>query len=296
MTQFQNGNPGGPGRPKGSRNKKTIWRERLAGLMEDAERDLKISMGRGNVAAIRFVYEQVLGKPKGGLVEFKLPRLKTAADLRRAQVNVLKAVAQGEIATGDALTVSAIIDKLRLAMENEEFEKRLEALEKRDEEDERRRRGFESYEQGKPAAPVPMPAPAPAVPAEPEEPEGPEDEEDDEPYNPILEAFKPVALPGELEPSVPPEPLPAPVPNFRVPVPPDEGASPDEMAAFEAELRASEARRQMFIDEHARWRKRGEPGPYGWDGDDDDPNYPCGRVIVDYDPLDPKHDYHDWDK
>jgi hypothetical protein len=269
MPQFEIGNRIGRGRPKGSRNKRTIWRERLAGLMEDAERDLKISMGRGNVAAIRFVYEQVLGK------------LKTAADIRRAQVSVLKAVAEGEIATGDALTVSAIIDKLRLAMENEDFAKRLEALEKRDEEDERQ--GFESYEQGRPAAPVPMPAP----PAKPEEPEGPE--EDDEPCNRVLEAFKPVALPGQLKPFVPPEPLPPPVPNFRVPVPPDEGASPEEMAAFEAEQRASEARREMFIDEHVRWRPRGEPGP-----DDDDSSY--GRVIVDYDPLDPKYDYIDWDK
>lgn len=109
----------------------------------------------------------------------------------------------------------------------------------------------------------------------------------------------PEAAPAQVEEKGEPSLAQSTVPKETLPKEEDEPAQATprdeaptrESDAWEAELRECEARRLAWIDEHVRWRPRGEPGPYG-----DDDSGRRGRVIVDYDPLDPKYDYVDWDR
>ena len=55
--------------------------------------------------------------------------METAADAPKAMGVVLDAVAQGEITTNEAASLSSLIDGFRRALETQELEQRITALE-----------------------------------------------------------------------------------------------------------------------------------------------------------------------
>ena len=62
---------------------------------------------------------------------FKLKNAATAADLKAASLQVLEAVASGELTPEEGQAVSAIVEQARRTLETEELAKRLETLEEK---------------------------------------------------------------------------------------------------------------------------------------------------------------------
>jgi len=67
--------------------------------------------------------------PKGALMQFPLPPIKTAADVAAAQEGLLQAVANGQITAGAAVELSGIVTALGKALESSELESRILKLE-----------------------------------------------------------------------------------------------------------------------------------------------------------------------
>lgn len=67
MAKFLNGNPGGPGRPKGSRNKVRVKFDEIAreDSIPEAIRSLSASAVQGDLAAARLLFALFWPKPRG---------------------------------------------------------------------------------------------------------------------------------------------------------------------------------------------------------------------------------------
>ena len=94
--RFQLGNPGGPGRPPGAKNKTTIMLDELAD--GDAETILRKQVEKakeGDQRAAEFILGRAWPARRGRPAMIELPKIETAADI----VTALGAVAGGEIMT-----------------------------------------------------------------------------------------------------------------------------------------------------------------------------------------------------
>jgi len=130
---FEKGNPGGPGRPAGSRNRATLLLDRLA---ETDGRDIltkTIEAAKGgDLRAADIVLSRVWPVRRGGRpVTFELPPIATAADLVKAVGSVATAVAGGELTPEEGNAVAAILEVKRKAIETTDLETRITALEQR---------------------------------------------------------------------------------------------------------------------------------------------------------------------
>ena len=129
-TQFKPGNPGGPGRPQGSRNKATLLLDELAkgeaptvlAKVVDAARD-------GDMRAAEIILARVWPVRKGRPVALDLPAMESAADVVRALSVVAAEMASGNITPEEAQAVAAVLEGKRRAVETVELEARITALE-----------------------------------------------------------------------------------------------------------------------------------------------------------------------
>src|SRR5215813_7165083 len=129
-TQFKPGNPGGPGRPQGSRNKATLLLDELAkgeaptvlAKVVDAARD-------GDMRAAELVFSRVWPVRKGRPVALDLPAMESAADVVKALSVVAAEMASGNITPEEAQAVAAVLEGKRRAVETVELEARIAALE-----------------------------------------------------------------------------------------------------------------------------------------------------------------------
>lgn len=125
----ESGNP--RGKPKGAINKTT----RLAlELFEDGIKDIAevvIKQAQdGDLTAARLVLDKLVPNAKERTVELpSMPGLETAAGVAEAQAAILRAVAAGNLTPGEASTLSGIIENRRKAIETQELELRIQALE-----------------------------------------------------------------------------------------------------------------------------------------------------------------------
>jgi hypothetical protein len=132
---FQPGNSYGKGRPPGSRNKATLALQELL----DGEGELilrkAIELAKGgNDRAQKLCLERLMPPCRERTVRLALPiKCTTAADICHALNVILTGVAQGEITPGEAVQLANIVEVRRKAMETEEFEQRLKALEDKQE-------------------------------------------------------------------------------------------------------------------------------------------------------------------
>lgn len=130
-TRFKPGNPGGPGRPAGSRNKATVMLDQLAeGEAPELLRTVLTSAKGGDMAAARIVLERVWPARKARPVFLTLPPIQTAADVVAALGAVADAVGAGEISPDEGAAVASILETKRKAIETVELEGRVAALEK----------------------------------------------------------------------------------------------------------------------------------------------------------------------
>ena len=125
--QFTSGNSG---RPKGSRNKKTVAVESLLEGQAEALTQTAISKALdGDSMALRLCIERIAPAPKDNTVSFSLPPMNDALDASQAAGSVLTAVSEGNLTPIEATRVMGLIDSYRRTLELTEIEQRLTVLE-----------------------------------------------------------------------------------------------------------------------------------------------------------------------
>ena len=130
MPKFEKGNPGGPGRPRGSRNTVNAILDQLA--VEGAEtmvRKMVEVANEGDRVAARLVLYRIWSAPKGRSVTIELPDIHTPADLLAAHAAIVKAIADQTITPQDGAALSSILETHRRTFELVAQEQRVETLE-----------------------------------------------------------------------------------------------------------------------------------------------------------------------
>lgn len=128
--RFAPGNPGGPGRKEGSRNKATLILDALAD--DDAKEILRKAIEKakgGDVRAIEMILARVWPPRKSRPVNFELPSMANASDIMAGLQAVLDATAKGELTPDEASVIGGLIETKRKAIETVEIEQRLAKLE-----------------------------------------------------------------------------------------------------------------------------------------------------------------------
>jgi hypothetical protein len=130
---FRKGQSGNPaGRRKGTRNRKTILLE----AMTDEDREAIVAKiirqaKRGDRASQKMIVDRLEPPRKGRAAPFKLPLIKTTADVVTALEAVTAAMAGGHISPAEAVEVASVVELQRRAIETQELEVRLHTIEER---------------------------------------------------------------------------------------------------------------------------------------------------------------------
>ena len=124
--------PGNPGRPAGSRNKAT----HLAQALLDGEAELLMRTAveqavAGNVGALRLCLDRLVPLRRERTVAVALPPVETASDAVKAAGQVAALVGAGELTPSEGQALASVIEAQRRAIETEELERRVSALEGR---------------------------------------------------------------------------------------------------------------------------------------------------------------------
>jgi hypothetical protein len=124
--------PGNPGKPKGARHRTTLAVESLLeGEAEKLTRKVIRLALAGDTTALRLCMERIAPLRRGRPVAIALPDVKSATGVTDALAAVVAAMADGIISTEEAAAVAAVIESQRRAIETEQLEARLLAMEER---------------------------------------------------------------------------------------------------------------------------------------------------------------------
>jgi hypothetical protein len=131
-TAFKPGQSGNPrGKPKGAINRTT--RLALALFEGDIENiaDVVIQQAKdGDLTAARLVLDKLVPNAKERMVALpEWPDTSTTAGIAEAQQRILEAVAAGELTPGEGNTLAGIVEARRRAVETQDLEQRISALE-----------------------------------------------------------------------------------------------------------------------------------------------------------------------
>lgn len=130
MSKFEKGNPGGPGRPRGSRNAVNQRFDQLA--VESGEAMVRAMIEAatgGDQAAARLVLNRIWSVPKRRVEPVELPKIRTPQDLVAAHAVLADAVSDGALTAQDAASLSSMLESHRRAFELLQQEDRVERLE-----------------------------------------------------------------------------------------------------------------------------------------------------------------------
>ena len=94
---FEPGNQMGRGRPRGSKNKTTMWREALATHGESILKQCMVKALKGDAAAQKLCLERMMPPCKPSQPGFRLPRVATLADLPKAWDVIARQMARGRL-------------------------------------------------------------------------------------------------------------------------------------------------------------------------------------------------------
>lgn len=129
---FPPGNKCGRGRPKGSRNKRTVLaRELLDELSPALVRKAATMALQGDQAMLRTLLPLIMPRPKDSPINIGPLNTDTFDDLTDSQVAVLKKVTSGQITPEQAKILFDTIETLRKLIENQDLMKRLTFAEER---------------------------------------------------------------------------------------------------------------------------------------------------------------------
>jgi hypothetical protein len=126
---FEGGNTFGQGRPRGSRNKRTVLMELMEDHGEALIKQCQVLALKGDPTALRLCMERLMPPCRASNNKFRMPPMKTMADLVKALPAVAQQVARGRLSAQEGEAISRIIENQRRTIESVEFEKRLQALE-----------------------------------------------------------------------------------------------------------------------------------------------------------------------
>lgn len=126
---FQMGNKLGPGRPRGSRNKTTVFLEALEKNGVALIQQCQALAFKGDVTALRLCIERLVPVAKAANSRFRLPPVGTTEELAKALPALVKAVARGQLSAQEGEAIASMLDSQRKAIEAQEFAARLQALE-----------------------------------------------------------------------------------------------------------------------------------------------------------------------
>jgi|SRR5271154_920998 len=130
-SKFQDGNAGGPGRPKGSRNKMTLA---LAKIGEDNVEDVfkrlvDIALGKiiGDAKACKAVIDTAITLRKITPINFELPApIETTEDLNKFSKKVINMAAEGEISAEEAMEYGKLCEQELKMMTDTDVVKKIE--------------------------------------------------------------------------------------------------------------------------------------------------------------------------
>jgi hypothetical protein len=132
-TPFQKGRSGNPsGKPRGTRNRTTVRAEKL--MQDDAKNIVRAVLDAakaGDMTAARLILDRISPVRRGRAVYLELPSVKTAADISAAMATLITAMASGDVTPDEAATAASVLELRRKALETEELEQRLQALEEK---------------------------------------------------------------------------------------------------------------------------------------------------------------------
>jgi hypothetical protein len=129
---FESGNKFGRGRPKGSRNMRTLEAQAL--LDEYKEPIIKRCIARaldGDPRAIQLCMERILAPQRDAGVRLRLPKLAKLKDIELATQRLLEEVSKGNITPQEAERIYPILADVRNYQQADEFAARIIALEKK---------------------------------------------------------------------------------------------------------------------------------------------------------------------
>jgi hypothetical protein len=126
----QSGNPAG--KPKGTRHRVTVLAEHLLdGEAEALIRTVIEKAKQGDMTALRLCLDRIVPPRRDRPVNFVIPELKSAEDASKAMAAITTAVASGELTPAEAAELSRVIEGYVKAIEVNEIEQRIRALEER---------------------------------------------------------------------------------------------------------------------------------------------------------------------
>jgi hypothetical protein len=118
----QSGNP--KGRPKGSLNKRNQTRR---GFLEGSAEALATTaiidaLSGGDSPFLKYCLQRSLPASKDAIVIFDLPPITNIADLAKAQISVIRSVAEGKLTPIEGQNVCAIADKILKTLKEQKAE------------------------------------------------------------------------------------------------------------------------------------------------------------------------------
>lgn len=131
--RWRKGESGNPkGRPPGSRHAALLALDAIGSkAAQDVLNRVVTAAKAGDARSAEILLRRVWPERKGRAVEFDLPSINTAADVPKALSAVIAAMASGELTPDEASIIAGVIEIKRRAIETEDIERRLTALEER---------------------------------------------------------------------------------------------------------------------------------------------------------------------
>ena len=132
MPRYEKGTAPGPGRPKGSRNKATIWLDQLGrDGVEKIIGVVKKKANGGDLRACGLVLARAWPSQRGRTLELDLPRIVDSAGVVEAQAELVACLSRGELTPDEAASISTLLENQRRAIELHDYGLRMAALERK---------------------------------------------------------------------------------------------------------------------------------------------------------------------
>ena len=123
---------GNTGRPKGTRNLKTVAIESLLEGQAEALTQTAISKAlKGDTVALRLCMDRIMPQRKDNYINLDLRKISEPRDLIEAAGCVIKSVQTGNLTPSDGSKVMSLLESCQKVFETVELADRLDALEQR---------------------------------------------------------------------------------------------------------------------------------------------------------------------
>ncbi len=129
--RFEPGQSGNPaGKPKGCRARAVMAAQALIDgkAAEVVEKALELALS-GDGPVLRAILDRLCPPRKDGPVKVALPTIESVADIPAVTSALLDAVGKGQLTPSEAQAVAGLVEAHRKALETEELERRIAALE-----------------------------------------------------------------------------------------------------------------------------------------------------------------------